>query len=128
MAKHKRWSDKPKPDVSSIDEEEQLVEQETSVQKEHKDIKSIIVSGTKYIYIIAAASLLSGIFTPLTLGVEIEQVILAILSILLGLVGGVLIFLGIMNQKNIFLFGIIGIGLIICSTIFIFEFAERSLF
>ncbi len=35
MAKHKRWSDKPKPDVSSIDEEEQLVEQETSVQKEH---------------------------------------------------------------------------------------------
>ena len=127
MVKHKRWSDKE--ESKSTQKEDVIIsEQENTSLKIETDLKSLILSGTKYIYIIAAASLLSGIFTPLTLGVEIEQVILAILSILLGLVGGVLIFLGIMNQKNIFLFGIIGIGLIICSTIFIFEFAERSLF
>ena len=44
MVKHKRWSDKPKSDTPSIDEEKNVVEQETSIEKESKDIKSLIVS------------------------------------------------------------------------------------
>ena len=128
MAKHKRWSDKPKPDVSSIDEEEQVVEQETSVQKESINIKSIILSGTKFVYIIAIAALLSGIFTPLTLGVEFEDVIFGVLSILLGLAGGIIIFMGINNKKNTAVMVLSGLGMLVISSIIIFEFAEKPLF
>jgi len=86
MAKHKRFSDKPKSDAPTIDEEN-VLEQETSIQKDPKDIKSIILSGTKYIYIIAAAALLSGIFTPLTIGTDLQDVILGMWSLFVG-VGG----------------------------------------
>ncbi len=44
-------------------------------------------------------SLLSGIFTPLTIGAEIENVLFGMLSIFLGLAGGIVIFLGIKYQK-----------------------------
>ena len=40
MAKHKRWSDKTKSDVSSIDEEKNVVEQETSIEKESKAVNA----------------------------------------------------------------------------------------
>ena len=54
-------------------------------QEEPRDIRSILLSGIKYVYIVALAALLSGIFTPLTTGVELTEVIYGILSILLGL-------------------------------------------
>ena len=97
MVKHKRWSDKPKSDTPPIDEEKNVVEQETSIEKESKDIKSLIISGTKYIYIVAAAALLSGIFTPLTIGEDWDQVIFGMLSIFLGLGGGVVIYLSLIH-------------------------------
>ena len=128
MAKHKRWSDKPKSDVSSIDEEKNVVEQETSIEKESKDIKSLIVSGTKYIYIVAAAALLSGIFTPLTIGEDWDQVILGMLSIFLGLGGGVVIYLGVKTQKLTIVMVSGGLAMMFASLVLIYEFAFQSLF
>ena len=128
MAKHKRWSDKPKSDVSSIDEEKNVVEQETSIEKESKDIKSLIVSGTKYIYIVAAAALLSGIFTPLTIGEDWDQVIFGMLSIFLGLGGGVVIYLGVKTQKFTILMVSGGLAMMFASLVLIYEFAFESLF
>tara|TARA_A100001037_G_scaffold134826_1_gene122155 strand:- start:215 stop:601 length:387 start_codon:yes stop_codon:yes gene_type:complete len=128
MVKHKRWSDKQKTDTSSIDEEKNSVDQEISVQKEPKNIKSIILSGTKYAYIIGISALLCGIFTPITIGVEIEDVILGMLTIFLGLGGGVAIFLGIKKQKFITQMILIGLGMMSVSLILIFELSERSLF
>ena len=128
MAKHKRWSDKPKSDVPSIDEEKNVVEQETSIEKESKDIKSLIVSGTKYIYIVAAAALLSGIFTPLTIGEDWDQVIFGMLSIFLGLGGGVVIYLGVKTQKFTILMVSGGLAMMFASLILIYEFAFHSLF
>ena len=128
MAKHKRWSDKPKSDVSSIDEEKNVVEQETSIEKESKDIKSLIVSGTKYIYIVAAAALLSGIFTPLTIGEDWDQVIFGMLSIFLGLGGGVVIYLGVKTQKLTIVMVSGGLAMMFVSLVLIYEFAFQSLF
>ncbi len=67
MVKHRRFSDKPKENFNQ--KETELEEQETS-EKTSLDVKTLLLSGTKYAYIIAAVALLSGIFTPLTLGVE----------------------------------------------------------
>ena len=92
-----------------------------------KDLKSIIQSVIKYVYIIAAAALLSGIFTPLTLGVEFEDVIFGMWAIFVGLGGGILIFLGIQNEKFRTIKVIGGLGMIVASFIIIQELAERSI-
>ncbi len=128
MVKHKRWSDKPKSDTPPIDEEKNVVEQETSIEKESKDIKSLIVSGTKYIYIVAAAALLSGIFTPLTIGEDWDQVIYGMLSIFLGLGGGIVIYLGVKTQKLTIVMVSGGLAMMFASLVLIYEFAFESLF
>jgi len=127
MAKHRRFSDKPKSD--SIEKEEiELVEEEISTPKDTMNIKSILLSSSKYIYIIAAAALLSGIFTPLTIDAEWNTVISGMASIFLGLGGAVVIFLGLKNQKFTTIMICGGLGLMIVSLILIYEVAQRSLF
>ena len=127
MVKHKRWSDKPKSDTPPIDEEN-VLEQETPIQKDPKDIKSIILSGTKYIYIITAAALLSGIFTPLTIGEDLDKVIYGMLSIFLGLGGGIIIYLGVKTQKLTIVMVSGGLAMMFASLVLIYEFGFRSLF
>ena len=128
MAKHRRFSDAPKPDSVQKDEEIELVEQETPSKETSTNIKSILLSGSKYAYIIAAVALLSGIFTPLTVGEEFEIVASGMLSVFLGLGGGILIFLATKNQKfrSIMVCG--GLGMMIASMILIHEVADRPFF
>ena len=121
MAKHRRYSDKPKEDSNQKETETELQEQEISSEKTPLDFKSLFLSGTKYAYIIAAVALLSGIFTPLTLGVEIEDVIFGMLSIFLGLGGGIVIFLGIKRQKFTTIMVCGGLGMMIGSVLLIYE-------
>ena len=121
MVKHRRYSDKPKEDSIQKDEKIEFQEQEISSEKTSLDFKSLLLSGTKYIYIVAAVALLSGIFTPLTLGIEIENVIFGMLSIFLGLSGGVVIFLGIKNQKFTTVMVCAGLGMMIGSLLLIYE-------
>ena len=119
MVKHRRFSDKPKED--SNQKETELQEKNISAEKTPLDFKSLVLSGTKYVYIIAAVALLSGIFTPLTLGVEIEDVIFGMLSIFLGLGGGIVIFLGIKRQKFTTIMVCGGLGMMIGSLLLIYE-------
>ena len=121
MVKHRRFSDKPKEDSNQKETETELQEQETSSEKTSLDFKSLLLSGTKYAYIIGAVALLSGIFTPLTLGIEIEDVIFGMLSIFLGLGGGIVIFLGIKYQKFTTIMGCGGLGMMIGSVLLIYE-------
>ena len=121
MVKHRRHSDKPKEDSTQKDEKIEFQEQEISSEKTPLDLKSLFLSGTKYAYIIAAVALLSGIFTPLTLGVEIEDVIFGMLSIFLGLGGGIVIFLGIKRQKFTTIMVCGGLGMMIGSVLLIYE-------
>ena len=126
MVKHRRFSDKPKED--SNQKETELQEKNISAEKTSLDLKTILLSGTKYAYIIAAVALLSGIFTPLTSGVDAESVIFGMLTIFLGLGGGIMIFLGIKNQKFTTPLICGGLGMVVISLIIIFELADRSLF
>ena len=128
MVKHRRYSDKPKEDSTQKDEKIESQEQEISSEKTSLDFKSLVLSGTKYAYIIGAVALLSGIFTPLTLGVEIEDVIFGMLSIFLGLAGGFVIFLGIKSQKLTTIMVSGGLGMMFGSLVLIFELSNKSLF
>ena len=126
MVKHRRFSDKPKED--SNQKETELQEKTISAEKTPLDLKTILLSGTKYAYIIAAVALLSGIFTPLTLGVEVEDVVFGMLSIFLGLAGGILIFLGVKYQKFTPIMVSGGLGMMIASLFLIYEIIDKSLF
>ena len=125
MVKHRRFSDKPTED--SNQKETGLQEKDISAEKTPLDLKSLLLSGTKYAYIIAAVALLSGIFTPLTLGVEIEDVIFGMLIIFLGLAGGIVIFLGIKYQKLTTLMVCGGLGMMVASLFLIYELLDKSL-
>ena len=121
MVKHRRYSDKPKEDSIQNDEKIESQEQEISSEKTSFDFKSLLLSGTKYVYIVGAVALLSGIFTPLTIGAEIENVIFGMLSIFLGLAGGIVIFLGIKNQKFTTVMVCAGLGMMVGSLLLIYE-------
>ena len=121
MVKHRRYSDKPKEDSTQKAEKTEFQKQEISSEKRSLDFKSLLLSGTKYAYIIGAVALLSGVFTPLTLGVELEDVIFGMLSIFLGLGGGIVIFLGIKYQKFTTLMVSGGLGMMFGSLLLIYE-------
>jgi len=121
MVKHRRYSDKPKEDSIQKDEKIEFQEQEISSEKTSLDFKSLLLSGTKYVYIVVAVALLSGIFTPLTLGIEIENVIFGMLSIFLGLGGGIVIFLGIKYQKFTIVMVCGGLAMMVGSLLLIYE-------
>ena len=127
MVKHRRFSDKLKEDSNQKDEKIEFQEQEISSEKTPLDFKSLVLSGAKYAYIIAAVALLSGIFTPLTLGVEIEDVIFGMLIVFLGLAGGIVIFLGIKYQKLTTVMVCGGLGMMVASLFLIYELLDKSL-
>ena len=128
MAKHRRFSDKSKADSIQSDNKTEVNEQDTtSPTKTPLDPKTILLSGTKYVYIIVAVALLSGIFTPLTVGAETENVIFGMLSILLGLGGGIVIFLGIKSQKFTPIMVCTGLGMIFSSLILIYQSTNHPL-
>ena len=83
--------------------------------------KSWIKSGTKYVYIIAATALLSGIFTPFTIGVEPQNVIFGILILIIGVAGGILIFKGVIAEKTSTILVCVGLSFITISLILILQ-------
>ena len=95
---------------------ESVITKDLNTTKESSG-KSWISSGIKYAYIIAIAALLSGIFTPFTLGIEQKTVLSGILVLLVGLSGGVLIFKGIKREEPSKILVLGGLGLMIISLI-----------
>ena len=128
MVKHRRYSDKSKEDSIQKDEKIEFQDQEISSEKTSLDFKSLLLSGTKYVYIVAAVALLSGIFTPLTIGAEVENVLFGMLSIFLGLAGGIVIFLGIKYQKFTTIMVSGGLGMMIASLFLMYEIIDKPLF
>ena len=101
---------------------ETVITDETNSTHTTSSLKSWTKSSTKYIYIIAAAALASGIFTPLVSdGVDSEIVIAGILGLFIGVAGGVLIFKGINRQNTSPILILIGLGLIIISLIVVLQ-------
>ena len=128
MAKHRRFSDNSQDDSIQNDEKAELQEQNSPSEKTSFDLRTTLLSGTKYAYIIAAVALLSGIFTPLTVGAEIEDVIFGMLTIFLGLTGGIVIFLGIKSEKFTSIMVCGGLGMMLVALILIYELINKPLF
>ena len=127
MVKHRRFSKKPESDPLGENVERKTAKEILS-EESPRDIKSILLSGTKFVYIIATAAFLSGIFTPLTMGVEYEQVIYGMLTIFLGLAGGVVIFLGTKYEDYSKILIFTGLGIFALALICVFELAQKSFF
>ena len=106
----------------SSKETKTVITEETNSTHNSSSLKSWTKSGTKYIYIIVAAALASGIFTPLVSdGINSEVVMVGILGLFIGVAGGVLIFKGINRQNTSPVLILIGLGLIIISLIVVLQ-------
>ena len=109
----------------SSKETKTVITEETNSTPNSSSLKSWTKSGTKYIYIIVAAALASGIFTPLVSdGINSEVVMVGILGLFIGVAGGVLIFKGINRQNTSPVLILIGLGLIIISLIVVLQVKE----
>ena len=86
---------------------------------------SIVLTGFKYIYLVAFFALLSGLFYPLITNTSFDLVIVGVLVLFLGLAGGVLLYRAATseNRRGIFLGG--GFALMVISLYYIFQLTGR---
>jgi hypothetical protein len=87
---------------------------------------SKLISGFKYIYLIAFFVLLSGFFHPLISNTSFDVVILGTMVLFVGLAGGVLLYKSAISEKRRGLFLGGGFGLIAISLFYIFQITGRS--
>jgi len=87
---------------------------------------SKILTGSKYIYLVAFFALLSGLFYPLINNKSYDGVIVGILILFVGLGGGVLLYKAATSEKRrgIFLGG--GFALMAISLYYIFQLTGRA--
>ncbi len=85
-----------------------------------------MLTGFKYIYLIAFFTLLSGFFYPLINNTSIDGVIIGVLILFVGLAGGVLLYRAATSEKRrgIFLGG--GFALMAVSLYYIFQLTGRA--
>ena len=113
-------------------------EYEEKKEIENKKIKDASTSSfkpagiIKYVYLIAFFALLAGVLAPivnpLETGVTLDESIIGIGILFVGLVGGILIFKSTTSVENRTTFVIIGIALMIICAVFIAELAKNSFF
>ena len=86
---------------------------------------SKILTGSKYVYLIAFFALLSGFFHPLITNTSFDSVIVGIMVLFVGLAGGILLYKFAISEKRrmIFLGG--GFALITISLFYIFQITGR---
>ena len=87
-----------------------------------------VISGVKYVYLIASFALLSGIFYPLVTGEGWEESLKGIVILAVGLFGGILLYKSITSEKRRGVLMCCGFGLIAVSLIIIYELAGKPLY
>ena len=93
--------------------------------------KPILAQIPRYAYLLAFFALLAGIFFPLiTPGVPFDHAIQGIVTLSLGLVGGILLFKAATSDKRRGIFIAVGFALIAISLVLIYHIQEtfRSMF
>jgi len=87
---------------------------------------SKILTGSKYIYLVAFFALLSGLFYPLITNTSFDGVIIGVLILFVGLGGGVLLYRAATseNRRGIFLGG--GFALMTISLYYIIQLTGRA--
>ncbi len=86
---------------------------------------SIVLTGFKYIYLVAFFALLAGLFYPLITNTSFVGVVTGVLILFVGLAGGVLLYRSTTseNRRGIFLGG--GFTLMAISLYYIFQLTGR---
>ncbi len=84
-----------------------------------------MLTGFKYVYLIAFFALLSGFFHPLITNTSFDSVVIGVIVLFIGLAGGVLLYKSVISEKRrgIFLGG--GFALISISLFYIFQITGR---
>ena len=84
-----------------------------------------MLTGFKYVYLIAFFALLSGFFYPLITNTSFDSVVIGVIILFIGLAGGVLLYKSAISEKRrvIFLGG--GFTLISISLFYIFQITGR---
>ncbi len=84
-----------------------------------------MLTGFKYVYLIAFFALLSGFFYPLISNTSFDSVVIGVIVLFIGLAGGVLLYKSAISEKRrgIFLGG--GFALISISLFYIFQITGR---
>ena len=84
-----------------------------------------MLTGFKYVYLIAFFALLSGFFHPLITNTSFDSVVIGVIILFIGLAGGVLLYKSAISEKRrgIFLGG--GFTLISISLFYIFQITGR---
>ena len=87
---------------------------------------SKLLTGFKYIYLVAFFALLAGLFHPLITDTSFDGVITGVLVLFVGLAGGVLLYKSATseNRRGIFLGG--GFALMAISLFYIFQLTGRA--
>ncbi len=87
---------------------------------------SKLLTGFKYIYLVAFFALLAGLFHPLITDTSFDGVITGVLVLFVGLAGGVLLYKAATseNRRGILLGG--GFALIAISLFYIFQLTGRA--
>jgi len=85
-----------------------------------------MLTGFKYIYLVAFFALLAGLFHPLITNTSFDGVISGVLILFVGLAGGVLLYRAATSESNrvIFLGG--GFTLMAISLYYIIQFTGRA--
>ncbi len=86
---------------------------------------SKVITGFKYIYLVAFFALLAGLFHPLITNTSFDGVIIGVMILFVGLAGGVLLYKAATseNRRGIFLVG--GFILMAISLYYIFQLTGR---
>jgi len=86
---------------------------------------SKVITGIKYVYLIAFFALLAGFFHPLITNTNFDSVIVGVIILFVGLTGGILLYKAATSDKRkpIFLGG--GFALISISLFYIFQLTGR---
>ncbi len=84
-----------------------------------------VITGVKYIYLVAFFALLAGFFHPIITDTSFDNVITGTLVLFVGLAGGVLVYKATTSESKRGIFFGVGFGLIAISLYFIFQMTGR---
>jgi len=85
-----------------------------------------MLTGFKYVYLIAFFVLLSGFFHPLITDTSFDSVVIGTMILFVGLAGAILLYKSATSEKRRIMFLGGGFGLVAISLFYIFQIIGRS--
>ncbi len=92
----------------------------------NKTSSTKMLTGFKYIYLVAFFALLAGFFNPLITNTNFDGVIIGILILFVGLAGGVLLYRAATSESKRTIFLGSGFALMSISLYYIFQLTGRA--